>query len=160
MKKKLLIILLSLALSTTACGAAQSSGDGTSSVEATDSLSQAVQDEINSISDNYDVQDVTKSLDSLCQYLEDSGLVSGNRIEMAGEMLGAISGVKYTACNVEIYEYDTDSEKYKSLISTGKVTLEGFNIEITPSAVYEEYILICDDAPNKDEIIAAFNNMN
>ena len=75
-------------------------------------------------------------------------------------MIGAISGVKYTDCNVEIYEYDTDSEKYKDLVSTGKVMLEGFNVDITPSAIHNQYVLICDDAPNKDALIDAFNSLD
>lgn len=64
------------------------------------------------------------------------------------------------ADNVEIYEYDTDSEKYKDLVSTGKVMLEGFNVDITPSAIHNQYVLICDDAPNKDALIDAFNSLD
>lgn len=128
--------------------------------DAVESLQETIQNEVDSIVDNYSPQETTKSLNSLCQYLEDSNLVSGERIEMAGEMIGAISGVKYKDCNVEIYEYDTSSEKYKELVSNGKILMEGFNVEVVPSIIHNQFVLICDDAPNKDELIAAFDSLN
>ena len=81
-------------------------------------------------------------------------------IEMAGEMIGAISGIKYKDCNVEIYEYDTSSEKYKELVANGKILMEGFNVEIIPSVIHNQFVMICDDAPNKDELISAFDSLN
>ena len=175
MKKKIVTLLIATSIFCTACGAAPADASATSAptvsepmnavtpedmTAAVESLNETIQAEIDSIANSYSPQETTKSLESLCQYLESSDLVSGERIEMAGEMIGAISGVKYTDCNVEIYEYDTDSEKYKNLVSTGKVTLEGFNVDVTPSAIHDQYVLICDDAPNKDALLDAFNSMN
>lgn len=180
MKKKIVTLLIATSIFCTACGAAPTDASATSepaiaetatseSVDtitpedmtaAVESLNETIQAEIDSIANNYSPQETTKSLESLCQYLESSELVSGERIEMAGEMIGAISGVKYTDCNVELYEYDTDSEKYKDLVSTGKVTLEGFNVDVTPSAIHDQYVLICDDASNKDALIDAFNSLD
>lgn len=180
MKKKIVTLLIATSIFCTACGATPEDAIATSepvtaetaaseSVDiitpedmtaAVESLNETIQAEIDSIANNYSPQETTKSLESLCQYLESSDLVSGERIEMAGEMIGAISGVKYTDCNVEIYEYDTDSEKYKNLVSTGKVTLEGFSVDVTPSAIHDQYVLICDDAPNKDALLDAFNSLN
>lgn len=180
MKKKICTLLIATSIFCTACGAAPADVSATSepataetaaseSVDTTapedmtaavESLNKTIQAEIDSIASNYSPQETTKSLKALCEYLESSDLVSGERIEMAGEMIGAISGVKYTDCNVEIYEYDTDSEKYKDLVSTGKVMLEGFNVDITPSAIHNQYVLICDDAPNKDALIDAFNSLD
>lgn len=180
MKKKICTLLIATSIFCTACGAAPADVSATSepataeiatseSIDTTapedmtaavESLNETIQAEIDSIASNYSPQETTKSLKALCEYLESSDLVSGERIEMAGEMIGAISGVKYTDCNVEIYEYDTDSEKYKDLVSTGKVMLEGFNVDITPSAIHNQYVLICDDAPNKDALIDAFNSLD
>ena len=57
-----------------------------------------------------------------------------------------------------IYEKITTTAK--DLVSTGKVMLEGFNVDITPSAIHNQYVLICDDAPNKDALIDAFNSLD
>jgi len=170
MKKFTLLVLLSGILLCSACGnsaSAPSSSDSTSEEvnlteeysSAVESLQDTIQDAINDIADNYSPQPTTDSLDSLCTFMEESGLVSGERIEMAGEMIGAISGVKYKDCNVEIYEYNTTSDSYNALISDGKIIMEGFNIEVIPSAIHEQYVLICDEAPNKDALISAFNNL-
>lgn len=170
MKKKLIIPLIAVSILCTACGSStESINEETASAPseittedisaAAESLQETIQNEIDNIVSSYAPQEVTQSLDSLCQYFENSGLVSGERIEMAADMVGAVSGVKYKDCNVEIYQYDTDSQKYKDLVSTGSVTLEGFNVEVTPSAIHNEYVLICDEAPNKDEIISAFNSL-
>lgn len=170
MKKFTLLVLLSGVLLCSACGnsaSAPTSFDSTSEEvnlteeysSAVESLQDTIQDAIDDIADNYSPQPTTDSLDSLCTFLEESGLVSGERIEMTAGMVGAINGVKYKDCNVEIYQYDTNSQKYKDLVSTGSVTLEGFNMVITPSAIHNEYVLFCDEASNKDEIISAFNSL-
>lgn len=167
MKRKVIITLIAVSVLCTACGSSneEKSASAPSEIAADDisaaveSLQETLQNEIDNIVSSYAPQEVTQSLDSLCQYFEESGLVSGERIEMAADMVGAISGVKYKDCNVEIYQYDTNSQKYKDLVSTGSVTLEGFNVEVTPSAIHNEYVLVCDEAPNKDEIISAFNSL-
>lgn len=74
------------------------------------------------------------------QYLIDSGVISGERIEMAAEMVGAISGFKYG--NVEIYEYDTNSNEYKSLVENNSIELIGMpGVVLTPTSINEEYVL-------------------
>lgn len=91
-------------------------------------------------------------------YLENAEVVSGEFIQMAGDMIGAISGIKYSDSKVEIYEFDMDSEAYKNTLSTGIVHLDGFNIDIPVSSIHNQYVLLCDDAPNKDQIISVFDS--
>lgn len=87
------------------------------------------------------------------QYLLDSGVLSGERIEMAADLVGAISGFKYG--NAEIYEYDVNSDQYKSLASGGSIGITGFDgFEISAAAVNDKYVLIGDNLP--DQLITAF----
>lgn len=176
MKKKIIVLLLGTTLLLSACGNAATS-DTPSSPESTsvatsapeetipvettvESLQETIQDAIDEITDDYAPQATTESLNDVCAFLESESLVSGDRTEMAGEMIGAISGVKYADSNVEIYEYDTESDKYKTLVDTGKVMLDGFDMELTASAIHNQYVLFCDDASNASDVIEAFNNMN
>jgi hypothetical protein len=175
MKKKIIVLLLGITLLLSACGNAATSDtpsqestsvaasvpEESTPVETTvESLQETIQDAIDEITDDYAPQATTESLNGVCDFLESESLVSGDRTEMAGEMIGAISGIKYADSNVEIYEYDTESDKYKTLVDTGKVMLDGFDMELTASAIHNQYVLFCDDASNASDIIEAFNNMN
>lgn len=130
-----------------------------STAEDTEELQEAIQGKIDEIANQYEQQDTTESLDNICMHFESLGFVSGERTKMAGEMIGAISGVKYSNEHVEIYEYDVNSDKYKELVNTGKTTLEGFNTDFTPTAIHEEYVLYCEESENKSEIVSEFNNL-
>lgn len=175
MKKKLLVTVIAIGIVLSGCGDTASpdtpieestSATSTSEEEFTplettmESLQETIQNAIDDITDDYAPQATTESLNDVCVFLESQNLVTGDRTEMAGEMIGAISGVKYADSSVEVYEYDTESDKYKTLVDTGKVLLEGFNMELTASAIHNQYVLFCDDATNADEVIEAFSNMD
>lgn len=164
MKKKILFLLLFLTLSFTACNKNEPTTPENKllyeeSATEVEEMENAIQNEINNIAEQYEPQNTTNSLHDLCKQLEDNNLVNGEYIEMAGEMVGAISGIKYADCNVEIYEYDANSEKYAEIVNTGKTTLEGFNIDFVPSAINGKYIIYCDKAENKNEIIDFFSTI-
>lgn len=100
----------------------------------------------------------TKTLDDIATAMESSlGLPTTNKIEPAYQIIGAIGGVKYTGSSVEIYEYDVKSDAYKDVSEDMKIKLEGFNVDITASAVNGQYVLFADEANDKDEVINAFN---
>lgn len=84
-------------------------------------------------------------------YLLEKGLLSGNRTEMAAEMVGAISGFKYG--ETEIYEYADDSVELKTLSEGNSITLEGFGVEMSPVCVNENYVMF---GTASDELIKAF----
>lgn len=84
-------------------------------------------------------------------YLLEKKLLSGDRIDMASDMVGAISGFKYE--NTEIYKYDMESESYKNLIKENKITLKDFGVDLIPLAVNQEYVLFGEAS---DELITAF----
>lgn len=59
----------------------------------------------------------TNSLEDLADYLKENNMIKGEPAGVPAEALGAISGAKYDV--VAIYEYDKDSESYKSLLDNG-----------------------------------------
>lgn len=60
------------------------------------------------------------SIDDIEKYMLENNAVSGKRTQMAAEIIGAINGFKYSDSNVEIYEYDTNSKRYKDLVKKPK----------------------------------------
>lgn len=59
---------------------------------------------------------------------------------MAAELIGAVKGFKYTITDdiiVEIYLFEADSDAYKKILETGKITLEGIgDFDITMNGYY------------------------
>jgi outer membrane murein-binding lipoprotein Lpp len=98
----------------------------------------------------------TNSLEDLANYLKENKMIEGEPAGIPAQSLGAISGSKYN--DVAIYEFDKDSDSYKGLLENGYVVLEGFGAKIEPTAINDKYMLICDKAENKDEVIEVFMN--
>ena len=90
---------------------------------------------------------------SMEDYLLGLGLLTGERTEMAAEMIGAESGFKYG--DVEIYEFDESSDSYQKLAAGESVELEGMEgFGISAAAVNGKYVLV--GSPS-EEVINAFN---
>lgn len=101
---------------------------------------------------------VDKTLDDVVTAIESSVELSDDKMEPSYEMIGAIGGVKYVGSKLELYEYDMDSDAYKDVSKDMKITLEGFNLELTASAINGQFVLFCEDSADKDKIIESFNN--
>lgn len=100
------------------------------------------------------------SLTDIVTKLKDEGLLSGKETKMDASMIGGVNGVKYADSKVELYEFDTDSTAYKTLVKTNKVKLEAFNVELSASAINGKFVLFCNDSANKDQIIKIFKNLD
>ena len=100
------------------------------------------------------------SLSGLEKYLLDENVLSGNRTEMAADMVGATSGVKYSDSHVELYEYDTNSDAYKKLSSGEKLGLKGMDgFFVSANAVNGKYILIITDGETvNQDLLDAFES--
>jgi hypothetical protein len=95
-----------------------------------------------------------ESEDSIEEYLLSSGVLSGDRTEMAADMVGAVSGFKYG--DSEIYEYDESSDEYKTLAGGGSIPLQGFDgVTLSALAVNGKYVLM---GSASDELISAFKS--
>ncbi len=141
--------------SSTSDEADNSSTESSESIETSETESQ---DTLEVISD-IEATPVSKSLDEVADYLVLKKVVSGEQTETAAEMIGAISGFKYLDSDVEVYEYDTDSDVYKEIVKDNIVKVQGLDLKITVSAVNGKYVLFCDDAQNKDDIIGVFKEI-
>ncbi len=98
MKKKLIMFPLVLAL-LTSCG----NTSNTSSLSSTSESSSA--------STSTEPETVVETLDEMCSYLEEKGVVHGERITKNASMMGAIDGTGYKENNVEIYLYEDEAPK-------------------------------------------------
>lgn len=102
-------------------------------------------------------EETTDDVYSVAQQLVDQGLLTGERTEMYAELIHAISGIKYTDQGVEIYEYDTSSDTYSSLVAGNAIPIEGFDgYSITADAINGKFVLFLDDEKDQ-KIIDAFN---
>lgn len=97
------------------------------------------------------------TLDGIEKYFSDKELLTGERTKKEASMIGGIDGFAYAESDIEIYEYDINSEEYKSLSNGEGVPIEGMeNYSVTADAINGKFILLSDS----QKIINAFNNFN
>lgn len=155
MRRKLFTIILasSLAISSSAFVYADEKDDRIKELEnQIETLEETISKLQTELQNYKDSSSSKSSLDDLEKYLIEKKVLSGDRTEMAAEMVGAISGLKYG--NSEFYEYDTSSENYKTLSSGGSIVLEGFGLSLTPLAINNEFVMFGEAS---DELVTAFN---
>lgn len=96
------------------------------------------------------------TLSDLENYLLDNNALSGKRTEMAADMVGAVNGFKYSEPKVEIYEYDINSNEYKTLSNGNEISLKGMeNVTVKSTAINGKFVLFGDVPQN---VIDAFNS--
>lgn len=156
MKKKLLTLLMALTLSASiiACGGGKQDNTPKKTPKQEDQQKEV---EDTSTKENENVK-VETSLEGLEKYLLEKGLLTGSKTQTAAEMIGAKAGFKYLDSNAEFYEYDTNSDAYKTLVSGGSVEIEGMSgYSISAKAINEQYVLISSENLSQ-ELIDAFNS--
>lgn len=152
MKKKFIALLLvsTLALSSTSVVFADEKDDKIAELQKQVDEMQKTIDDLNAELDKYRSQDQQDN--SMEDYLLDKNLLSGDRVEMSADMVGALSGFKYG--DAEIYEYDTSSEEYQELSSGNAIPLDGMeDITVDALAINGKYVLMGEAS---DELIKAF----
>lgn len=95
-------------------------------------------------------------LSELVDYLKSFDLLEGEETEMAASMIGAIRGVRYKV--VELYEYDINSDVYKAIVKSNKITLKDFDIEFEVDGINNQFIILCSLAENRKELLEKFNS--
>lgn len=148
MKKKLAIIFMSLSVLTSisACGGTEKEGN-------TPNPESTISDSENSENDQMSSE---KTLDNIESYMLNSGVLSGERTQMAADMVGGIDGFKYADSGVEIYEYDINSEEYIALSNGEEVELKGMNgFTVRSKAINGKFVLMGEPT---QEAIDAFNS--
>lgn len=98
------------------------------------------------------------TLADLEAYLLDKGVLTGEKTETAASMIGAVSGFKYADSHAEFYEYDENSDAYKTLSSGGSVEIEGMSgYAVSATSINGKYVLIASGDISQ-EVIDAFNS--
>lgn len=95
-------------------------------------------------------------LSYLVDYMNSFDLLEGEETQMAASMIGAIRGVRYTS--VEIYEFDIESDAYKAVVESNKITLKDLDMEYEVDGINNQFVLLCSRAENKEEVIEKFNS--
>ena len=92
-----------------------------------------------------------KSLEDLAAYLVDKEVATGEKTEPMYQMIGAVGGFKYLDSDVEVYEYDMESEAYKAIAETGEYSGLKF------AAVNEQFVLLITNDGENQEAADIFN---
>ena len=162
MKKKLLTIMAvsTLALSLTGCGnAGNSTTVSTTETVTTEATTEATtatstEEETTEAATSEETSETeaqSGTLDGLAQYLLDQGVVTGSTSETMYSYIGAIGGFKYLDSNVEVYEYDMNSDTYKQIVDTNSVS------GLTVSAINGPYVLMLSNDDVNQSVIDVFN---
>ena len=106
--------------------------------------------------DSADDQKDGTTLEDLESYLLDEGVLSGEKAEADAELMRAEDGVKYADSNVEIYEYDINSDTYNSLAEGASVGFDNAG-PFSAKAVNGKYVLIATGEVSQ-ELVDAFKN--
>lgn len=110
--KKILFMLPFVITLLTSCGS--SSNSNASSLSST---STPVSESASS-STSTEPEIVVSTLDEMCAYLEEKGVVSGERTTKYASMIGAIDGTGYKGNYVEIYLYAEEAPKSFTVLDT------------------------------------------
>ena len=160
MKKKIITVMIAgmLALSATACGGSGDSSDAPQNDSVQEEENATPEAEQQTAEEESAEEPAETTLADLETYLLDQGVLTGEKTETAASMIGATSGFKYADSNAEFYEYDENSDAYKTLSSGGSVEIEGMSgYAVSATAINGKYVIISSGDVSQ-ELIDAFNS--
>lgn len=160
MKKKIITVMIAgmLALSATACGGSGDSSDAPQNDSVQEEENATPEAEQQTAEEESAEEPAETTLADLETYLLDQGVLTGEKTETAASMIGATSGFKYADSNAEFYEYDENSDAYKTLSSGGSVEIEGMSgYAVSATAINGKYVLISSGDVSQ-ELLDAFNS--
>ncbi len=155
MKKKLLLFLLMSALSITifACGKTNQKNDATDNGQE----STASDEKEENSTTSSEPKEKINTLKDIEQYMIENGVLSGERTQMAVELIGAIDGFKYNDSDIEVYEYDVNSEEYISLANGEEIPLEGIEgVTIGAVSINDKFVLMGNPSEEAVNIFESF----
>ncbi len=98
------------------------------------------------------------TLEDMESWLLEEGVLSGERTEADAELMRAEDGVRYADSNVEIYEYDINSDTYNNLKSGASVGFDNAG-PFSAKAVNGKYVLIATGEVS-EELVDAFKDFD
>ena len=137
MRRKYLMMIVICGLALSACGSKTPEPAAVEVVEDTaEDIMQPKTEETEPAASDESMEQVTPeelttepeapaepTLSDIESYLQDRGVLVGERVQKAGELIGAVEGVGYDNC--EIYLFDTDSDAYKKAVNGEELFVEG-----------------------------------
>lgn len=154
--KTLIALALACAVSLSACGSAASSAAPSASAAPTATVSPAPTAEPTpeptaappATSDAYSTFE--SGLDSLG--------ISYERVTMAAEYIGARTGYKYKTgdYNIELYQFDPDSDAYQQAVADNAVYMDGFGT--MPAYIHDGLALLAEDGMPQS-VVDLFNSL-
>lgn len=117
-------------------------------------------DDTNNIQENDKQNTNTVTLNNLESKIKDLG-ITVSKTQTSYEMVGAKNGYKLKSgeTTLEVYQYDTNSESYKSAEANQKITLEEMNMSFD-AIVKNGYAYILDgNFPQYDKVIEILNKL-
>ena len=147
MNKSLVALALACAVSLSACGSAASSAPPSAAPAATAEPTPEPTAAPPASADAF--ASFESGLDSLG--------ITYERVTMAAEYIGAKTGYKYKTdgCNVELYQFDPDSDAYKQAAADNAVTMDGFGT--IPAYVHDGLAMLCTDGDLPQSVLDVFN---
>lgn len=155
MNKPLVALALACAVSLSACGSAASSAAPSAAEAPTATAAPSATAEPTP----EPTAAPPASADAFAAF--ESGLdslgIAYERVTMAAEYIGAKTGYKYKAdgYNVELYQFDPDSDAYKQAASDNAVTMDGFGT--IPAYVHDGLAMLCTDGDLPQSVLDVFN---
>lgn len=155
MNKPLIALALACAVSLSACGSSASSAAPSAAEAPTATAAPAATAEPTP----EPTAAPPASADAFAAF--ESGLdslgIAYERVTMAAEYIGAKTGYKYKTdgCNVELYQFDPDSDAYKQTVSDNAVTMDGFGM--IPAYVHDGLAMLCTDGDLPQSVLDVFN---
>lgn len=160
MKNKIITVIIAsmLAVCVMACGKSEKDSAPVENETVQEEDEEKAEPEEQEVKEEPVAEPTETTLADLETYLLEKGVLSGEKTESAASMIGAVSGFKYADSNAEFYEYDENSEAYKTLSGGGSVEIEGFSgYAISATAINGKYVLIASGDISQ-ELIDAFNS--
>lgn len=103
---------------------------------------------------------VEATIHNVGNYLKTNGFIDGSSSIMLADLIGAKNGIKYKTSkgDIEIYEYDIQSESYKTIVNTGSIELDGIGIVVQVSAVNGKFVIFCSYHSEAAKVIECFKS--
>lgn len=149
MNKPLIALSLACAVSLSACGSAASSAAPSTAEAPAVTAAPAATAEPTPEPTAAPPASFESGLDSLG--------ITYERVTMAAEYIGAKTGYKYKTdgYNVELYQFDPDSDAYKQAAADNAVTMDGFGT--IPAYVHDGLAMLCTDGDLPQSVLDVFN---
>ena len=84
-----------------------------------------------------------KNIGEVETFLNENNYLTGEKSDTMYQLIGAVNGFKYIDSHIEVYEFESASKAKECELKSG---------------INGKYVIYCEKADNKDEIVSAFES--